>query len=560
MPTVIGSVVYLIRFIVGISIKKHVSSGLTLTEMVIALSIITVIFAAVLPQFRVLFNSWDGRVGDAEAGQNGRVLVGHINNQLSKAKKITAVSEAGETDGFIEFEDEEGVVYRYEVGADGYVRFGEVGNTADLAGPVSRLAFTCYGLEDMETATVDVEAIRFVKVETAVTNGAKARGEIGYSAEVFLQVSGSGSAGLVKTSSFEFDMARGTQPAIAEIGAGNYLVAYQGDGDDGWAMVLAVDEETHEMSVRAGFEFEGGNCYGPAMVKVDGGHYLCVYESRPKKNTSVGKAVILTVDGSSLQIGAEGAFEFDAEQGAMPSIVQIDAGNYLCVYSGEDDDGWATVLRVNSGSWEIEQGELFEFEDDTCVEPALVGIDGEHYLCAYTGRKDDGWCVVLTVDTTGGTVSKGAAFEFDGANGETAALAGIDGEHYLCVYSGDKRDGTARVLTVNPGTWGVSCGVAYEFDGAGGKGAAIARIDETSYLCTYEVGPSNQMNTGGAKILTVDMSVWEVGEREYLEYDPVKSAGPALIQIDVGVWLCVYSGDKDDGWAAVISNGGAFLP
>ncbi|MCK4998945.1 MAG: type II secretion system protein [Anaerohalosphaera sp.] len=535
-----------------ISSKNRVYSGLTLTEMVIALAIVGFIFAAVLPQFLLATKSWDGRAGDAEAMQNGRVLMSHINANLSQAKKITAVSASGVTNGYIEFEDAVGSVFRYEIGPDGYVRFGEVGSVADLAGPVSQLQFTCYGLADMDNATVDVSVIRVIKVDTVFVNAAEAREDMSFSAEVFIQVGSGGSSGLTKESTLEFDTSYGKYPAIAEVGAGYFLCAYRGNGGDGWAKLLYVNDATWDISVRAAYEFDKKNCSYPALVQIDQSHYLCAYTG--DKND--GWAVILTVNVGSGSISKGTAYEFDKKNGETPALARIDDEHYLCAYEGNKDDGWAVVLSVNVGSGTISKGTAFEFDKKKGKDPILSPIDNEHYLCAYEGDKDDGWAVVLSVNAGSGSISKGTSFEFDSSNGETPSLAKIDNEHYVCAYEGNSDDGWATVLMVNPSTWRVSRGLKYEFDATKGKIPVLTQIDDGRYLCMY-VGDRDD---GWAKILTVNSGTWGVGEGSSLEYDTIKGKYPALSQIDEDHWLCVYTGDKDDGWAAVISNGGGVEP
>ena len=63
--------------------------GLTLLEMIIALAIIAVVFAAILPQFSNIRNSWDSKRVNAEIIQNGRVLTEYLNRYLAKAVQIT---------------------------------------------------------------------------------------------------------------------------------------------------------------------------------------------------------------------------------------------------------------------------------------------------------------------------------------------------------------------------------------------------------------------------------------------------------------------------------------
>ncbi len=150
--------------------KTRFSRALTLVEMVIAMAIMAIVFAAILPQFRAIQNSWDSKASAAETLQNSRVLIDHLNRNLSKAVKITAVSDSAETNGYIEFEDNDANNMRYDINADNYVEFGPVGNLADLAGPVSQFQFTCYDACDLDTPIMAVADIRCVKVETTLTN------------------------------------------------------------------------------------------------------------------------------------------------------------------------------------------------------------------------------------------------------------------------------------------------------------------------------------------------------------------------------------------------------
>jgi len=169
--------------------------ALTLVEMVIALSIMAIIFAAVMPQFRAIQNSWDSKAGAAEALQNGRVLMDHLYYNLSKAVQVTAVSDSAETDGYIEFEDNNGSTLRYDIAANNYVEFGAVGSLFDLAGPVSELRFTCYDACDLDTPITDVNSIRFVKVQASLTNSAAMGQDKILTTQVYLRTNSSSGNG-----------------------------------------------------------------------------------------------------------------------------------------------------------------------------------------------------------------------------------------------------------------------------------------------------------------------------------------------------------------------------
>ncbi len=182
--------------------KVGTTTALTILEMLIALAITAIVFAAILPQFRAILNSWDSRAGAAKALQNGRVLMDHLNRNLATAVRVTAVSDSTQVTGYIEFEDNDGNNLRYDVAANNYVEFGSVGDLYELAGPVSQLQFTCYDGNDFENPLIpdDVNSIRFVKVGTTLTNSAELGRDLAFTAQVYLRTNSepcSGTSGLV---------------------------------------------------------------------------------------------------------------------------------------------------------------------------------------------------------------------------------------------------------------------------------------------------------------------------------------------------------------------------
>jgi competence protein ComGC len=165
--------------------------GLTLLEMVIATAIMAILFAVLVPQLRAIQNSWDSKAGDAEILQNGRVLMDHLHRNLASAVQITAVSGLAETDGYIEFQDNDANAVRYDISsATSYVEFGPVGSLADLAGPVTQFQFTCYDACDLDIPLdpiTDPSLIRLVKVQTTLTNSATMGGDLTLTTAAYLR-------------------------------------------------------------------------------------------------------------------------------------------------------------------------------------------------------------------------------------------------------------------------------------------------------------------------------------------------------------------------------------
>jgi len=536
--------------------KTRIRTALTLLEMVIAMAIMAIIFAAILPQFRVIQNSLDSQAGAAETLQNGRVLIDHLNRNLSKAVRITAVSSSSETNGYIEFIGNDANNVRYDVNSiSNYVEFGLVGSLSDLAGPVSKLQFTCYNATDLSTPITDVNAIRSVKVETTLTNPAKLDQDMTFSTQAYIRTNALPAAwgNISKLSEpwLEFDTQKGGEPALSQIDQTHYLCAYGANSEVGKATVLAVDTGTWAITKETPFEFDTQGIT-PALSKIDDTHYLCAY-SGPFTD---GWAVVLTVNTGDWIITKETPFEFDTIMGMTPALEKIDTSHYLCTYQGDGYDGWAVVLTVDTGTWQITKETPFEFDASNGDTPALSKIDDTHYLCAHTSTQSDGWATVLTIDTGTWAVTKETPFEFDTDTGLTPALVKIDGTHYLCAYTGQTDDGWATVLMVDTGTWEITKGTSFEFDGDQGIASALSRIDGTHYLCAYR----GSWSDGWATVLMVDTGTWEITKGTPFEFDMENGLTHALSQIDSTHYLCAYEGVGNDSWAGVLELSEKILP
>jgi len=136
----------------------------TLVELTIAIAIMVVIFAAVVPIVRAVRTNWDARQASADQVQNARILFDHIHRNLITATAITAVSQPNQTDGFIEYDGSDGKTYRYQL-AGGNIQYGQVGDLRDLAGPFGRLRIQCFCPPDLQTPITDVDQIGLVRIE-----------------------------------------------------------------------------------------------------------------------------------------------------------------------------------------------------------------------------------------------------------------------------------------------------------------------------------------------------------------------------------------------------------
>jgi len=293
------------------------------------------------------------------------------------------------------------------------------------------------------------------------------------------------------------------------------------------------------------FEYDISLGENPAVVQIDSTHFLCAY-SGPGND---GLAVVLTVDTGTWDINRHTAHEFDSTNGQNPVLSQIDSTHYLCVYSGPGDDGWAVVLTVNTATWSITSETPFEYDGEMGAMPTVAKIDNSHYLCLYSDKFSDGQAVVLTVNTSNWDITKETPLEYDTNYAGTSALAKIDNSHYLCAYSDKFSDGLAVVLTVNTSNWNITKETPLEYDIMNGETPDLVQIDSTHYLCAYD-GPDKD---GWAVVLTVNTGNWSISRETAFEYDGTSGLTPDLAQIDPNDYLCAYVGPTSAGYAAILT-------
>ena len=531
--------------------------ALTILEMVIAIAMVATIFAALLPQFQSVQNSWEVRRGKAQTTQNARVLIDHLNRTLAQARQITAVSPASQLKGFIEYEDAAGKPMRIEVSADSYVQIGPVGNLADLAGPVSRLRFVCYDIFDLDTPIMDPKEIRCVKIETILANTEAFGQDKTYKTTVFLrtnynQEDTNWEIRLMENSRYELDIILGATPELARIDDDHFLCVYSGPGTDGWAVVIEVDTDNWTLSKAAPqFEFDIVNAIDPALAKISDTHYLCVYT-----HNSDGYAVILNVNPATWGITRGAPFVFDTSKGFFPALARVNATHYLCTYRGQSDDGWATVLAVNTATETVSKSTSFEFETSNCRTLDMCHVVNNKYLCVYMGPNNDGWAVVLDVNLGTYAITKHTPFEYDSTSARTPALQQIDAGHYFCAYAGISDNGQVIILRVNQATWNITRGPPFQYDGDKAITPEMGWIKEGRFVILYE-GPSVD---AFANQLVVDTNTWAITMAKRFEYDPVSGATPALARIDQRHYLSVYQGANNDGWSVILWLDAPILP
>ncbi|MBN1457203.1 MAG: prepilin-type N-terminal cleavage/methylation domain-containing protein [Sedimentisphaerales bacterium] len=536
---------------------KRSNRGLTLIEMVISLAIAVVIIAAMLPQLSAINAGWESRQASSEALQNGRVLIDHLNQNLIKAVSINDVSESSATNGYIEFQDADDVVYRYQV-TSGIVQFGQVGSEADLAGPVSRFQITCYDDDDLDTpltiSTAGVEDIRFVKVAVTMTNSSSLGQDKDLIASAYLRVGEETAKPSVIGPDSE-------TIAMCKIDETHFLFA---DGNDK-VMVLETNLLDYTTAV-VGTYTTSRDHEMPAICKIDDTHYLWAYSRQNR-----GYASVLTVNPANWSI-TEGSLYYYDNKGEWPALAKIDDTHYLCLYSSNGSDGWATVLTVYTyyGSWYVSHNyrNSYEYDNRKGIQANIAKIDDSHYLCIYNDN-DYAKIFVMNVDGSYRLSAEDKYWFCYNPSNDRFPLIRIDSGHYLCVFSGggNNDDTDALVITVSSyyyhhnWYWSIGAASSLEIDNYGRNCIDAAQLDTNNYICTYT---DKDRENSYYVDLSINSSTWNMtkGAPTVFHSEKAKEGSPIIEAGNSTLGLCIYSDDdsRGDTYGLIIGLDNVLMP
>ncbi len=194
-----------------------------------------------------------------------------------------------------------------------------------------------------------------------------------------------------------------------------------------------------------------------------------------------------------------------------------------------------------------------EFNTVNGQEPALAHKSGTDFWCVYRGDRDDGYLRPMTVRTTDWGVDAYLTLEYDTKQGITPALAKIDETNFLCAYQGDRGDGWACILFQDSS---LQRGPEVEFDTSDCIYPALSKIitqgDTHHFLCVYfDNASSVKMVVLNATIIPYVMMQLTCGSTTSFACDLV--CQPALIRIDDTHHLCAYRGSNLRHWAVVLT-------
>jgi hypothetical protein len=286
--------------------------------------------------------------------------------------------------------------------------------------------------------------------------------------------------------SLEFDTDYGWYNSCHQIDSNHFINFWGGPDDDGYVQVFTVNTSTWAVTTAAAsLEFDTGHDWFNSCYQIDSNHFINFWGGLDYD----GYVQVFTVNTSTWAVTtAAASLEFDEGQGYYGyynSCHQIDSNHFINFWSGKDDDGFTQVFTVNTSTWAVTTaGARLEFDTVNARINSCYQVDNNHFVNFWKGADGGGFTQVFTVNTSTWAVTTAAAsLEFDTVNGWHSSCYQVDSNHFINFWSGPDDDGYVQVFTVNTSTWAVTTAAAsLEFDTAAGRYHSCYQIDSNHFI------------------------------------------------------------------------------
>lgn len=121
--------------------------------------------------------------------------------------------------------------------------------------------------------------------------------------------------------------------------------------------------------------------YSTRPYFVDDNHYLVAWAGEGND----GYAQIIEINTTTWACSTVATWiEFDPIQALFCSLGQIDTTHYLCVWGGSGNDGHAQVFTVNTSTWAVSTvATWLEFDTQNGTDSDMQKIDDNHFLVTW---------------------------------------------------------------------------------------------------------------------------------------------------------------------------------
>jgi len=251
---------------------------------------------------------------------------------------------------------------------------------------------------------------------------------------------------------YEYDVTLSNFNDIIKMTDSTALVVYESAGHDSWIKTLKIAADG-AVTNPATLEHDYGNSDHPSLVRMNSDTYALAYEG----NSSYGRIQTFTIppDGSSIAEISNIVFSNNGEA-EFNNIVRVDDNTFAIFGSNYNTAGGTsaekTVIETITIPWTGSSMALAAeyIVDATQHEPYgdMLKLNESEYLIAYEGDDGDGYLELYTISADGGTITKKWVRKFDTDNATYNSLVRVDKNTVALMYSGDGNDGFIKTFDI----------------------------------------------------------------------------------------------------------------
>ena len=301
-----------------------------------------------------------------------------------------------------------------------------------------------------------------------------------------------------KASGYAFDIKNSAGTVVGRISSARYALMMLIDSAANLWKVAYCDTS---LSVGLASIFNAASTSGTALCALDSSRAIVAY--RDNGNSSYLTACVLTVSGTTVSAGAEYVV-LSGNSSYTASLVTIDSSKALIAFSDPLNGGFGTALILSVSGTSISVGAKTAFNAVNSSNLTACKLDATHALVCYADvpATNAGKSCVLTISGT--SVSAGAIATFNSGASDYVSVCALDSTHAVVAYQdlGNSSYGTACVLAVSGTT--ITPGAESVFRSATCAYTNIVNLSSSQALVTYTDGGT--LNPAASCVLNVSGS------------------------------------------------------
>ena len=258
-------------------------------------------------------------------------------------------------------------------------------------------------------------------------------------------------------------------------------------------LVRLIDDKVYSRyGVGSETQFATSALLYPRLCQISTDKFILVFTENATLN--YGRAVVVSVSGTTATLGTP--VSFNSTGADYLSIAKLDTDKAIVCYR-ENNTGVAKVLSVSGTT--ISVGPQKTYETGDCIYNSVCQIGTNKVLVAYRDSGNGNYGTACALSVSGTTISSGTPAVFASTSCADIAVAKLNTDKAIVVYTGTNSYANACAMTVS--TLTITAGTPLVFKSALTKSKSIVQVATDKVLVCYAVDGTG--DTGTAIVLTV---------------------------------------------------------